>query len=260
MSCSECHATMRDRYFALNERPICAKCWPAFAARIERGRGPGAFQRAFLHGLVVALIGAAVLGTLVLFIPFVRIVVVIGVGHFVGKRIMAAVGGYSDRRYQWLAVGLTYFAIGLGSLVPAIKAASELADQHRAMAAEMQRKATAEELDAFTAEQAGAEAAVASTDGQGGAEGSAAAEEAPAPPERAPRQRPNSFRLGDLLGSLVLLPLVAMLPFGLTAAAVGLLTFIYALREAWRQTDAQGLVLDLRGPFRVDTGPIPPAN
>src|SRR5688572_8049554 len=140
MSCSECRADMRDRYFALNERPICAKCRPEFAKRIQRGTGAGAFQRAFLQGLITALVGAAILGTGVLFIPFVRIFVVIAVGHFIGKRIMAAVDGYGGRRYQWLAVALTWFAIGLGSLVPAINEAREAADRHRAIQADTTRR------------------------------------------------------------------------------------------------------------------------
>jgi hypothetical protein len=60
---------MRTQYYALNERPICGKCRPEFAKRIKRGTGPGSFQRAFLHGLVTALIGAVILGMGVLFIP-----------------------------------------------------------------------------------------------------------------------------------------------------------------------------------------------
>ncbi|MDQ3995878.1 MAG: hypothetical protein M3303_02545 [Gemmatimonadota bacterium] len=260
MSCSECRATMRDRYFALNERPICAKCRPVFAKRIERGTTAAAFRRAALHGLLTAFAGAAVLGTGVLFIPFVRIFVVIGVGHFIGKRVMAAVDGYGGRRYQILAVALTYFAIGLGSLVPAINEANEAADRQRAIRADTTRrlatqgKAIAEELDAFVAEQAGAEAKEGA-----GAEDSIAAEEAAAVRKRPAAKEANGPGIGDLLIALLTLPVLAMFAFGYTAAAVGLFTFGYALREAWRLTDGQGLVLELRGPFRVGAGPIPPA-
>jgi hypothetical protein len=253
MSCSECRATMRDRYFALNERPICAKCRPEFAKRIERGTGSAAFQRALLQGLVTALVGAAVLGTGVLFIPFVRIFVVIAVGHFVGKRVMAAVDGYGGRRYQILAVALTYFAIGLGSLVPAINEARERDQRMKAIRADTTRrlatqgKAIAEEIDAFVAEQAGAEEA-------GGAQDSIAAEEASVALK--PAAKKTSPGIGNLLIAIVTLPLLAMFAFGYTAAGVGLLTFGYALREAWRLTDGQGLDLQLKGPFRIGTGPI----
>src|SRR5918999_2060235 len=159
MACSECRATMRDRYFALNERPICAKCRPAFAQRIERGTGSAAFQRAAFHGLFIALAGAAVLGTGVLFFPFVRIFIVVAIGHFIGKRVMAAVDGYGGRRHQILAVALTYFSIGLGSLVPALHQAHQAAERRRAIQADTTRrlatqgKAINEEFEAFMAEQ-----------------------------------------------------------------------------------------------------------
>ena len=256
---------MRDRYFVLNERPICAKCRPEFAKRIQRGTGSVAFQRAFLHGLVTALVGAAILGTGVLFIPFLRIFVVIAVGHFIGKRIMAAVDGYGGRRYQWLAVALTWFAIGLGSLVPAINEAREAADRHRAIQADTTRrlvyqtKILQQELDAFRAEQAGAPTPTADAEENESAEDSASAAEAHAP-QPTPAKKPGSYGLTDLLIGLVVLPIMAMFTFGYTAAAVGLFTFGYALREAWKRTDGQGLVLELRGPFRVGTGPISPAS
>lgn len=266
MSCSECRATMRDRYFALNERPICAKCRPEFAKRIERGTGAIAYQRAFFQGLVTALIGAAILGTGVLFIPFVRIFVVIGVGHFIGKRMMAAVDGYGGRQYQWTAVALTWFAIGLGSLVPAINEARETAARHKAIQADTTRrlayqtKLLQEELDAVRAEQAGRPADTEGDDEESSSdEDSVAAEETPVSKSK-PAKQPGSFGLGDLLIGIVALPILAMFSFGYTAAAVGLFTFAYALREAWKRTDGQGLVLALRGPFRVGTGPIPPAN
>jgi hypothetical protein len=266
MSCSECRATMRDRYFALNERPICAKCRPEFAKRIQRGTGAVAFQRAFLHGLITALAGAAILGTGVLFIPFVRIFVVIAVGHFIGKRIMAAVDGYGGRRYQWLAVGLTWFAIGLGSLVPAINEAREAADRHKAIQADTTRrlvyqtKILQQELDAFRAEQAGTQTPTADAEENESAEDSTSVGEAAVAAEPTPAKKPGSFGLKDLLIGLVALPIMAMFTFGYTAAAVGLFTFGYALREAWKRTDGQGLVLELRGPFRVGTGPIAPAS
>ena len=265
MACSECRAPMRTQYYALNERPICGRCRPEFAKRIQRGTGPGAFQRALLHGLVTALIGAVVLGTGVLFIPFLRIFVVIAVGHFIGKRIMAAVDGYGGRRYQILAVGLTYFAIGLGSLVPAINEAREAADRQRAIQADTTRrlatqgKAIAEELDAFVAEQAGAEAAAAAEEA-GEAEDSVVSEEALPAPKPSAAKKADSIGIGGLLIAILTLPLLAMFAFGYTAAGVGLLTFGYALREAWRLTDGQGLDLQLTGPFRVGSGPIQPAS
>jgi hypothetical protein len=38
---------------------------------------------------------------------------------------------------------------------------------------------------------------------------------------------------------------------------MGLLAMGYAMYQAWRQTDGQGMSLELSGPFRVGQGPIP---
>jgi len=264
MWCSECRAPMRDRYFALNERPICAKCRPAFAQRIERGTSSAAYQRAFFNGLVVALAGAAVLGAGVLFIPFVRIFAVVAIGHYVGKRVMAATDGYGGRRYQIMAVALTYFSIGLGSLIPAVNEARETAERRRAIAADTTRRlatqsrAMAEEMDAFIAEQqSGTDPAGAAAEGAGDAseeDTSVVAAEKPAPPKK-----PDTPGIADYLLGILILPVIAMFAFGYMAAGVGLFTLGYALREAWTRTDGQGLELVLKGPFRVGTGPIAPA-
>jgi hypothetical protein len=267
MSCSECRAPMRDRYFALNERPICAKCRPEFAKRIERGTGQEALQRAFFHGFGVALLGALVLGTGVLFIPFVRIFVVIAVGHYIGKTIMRAIDGYGGRRYQYLAVGLTYFSIGLGSLIPAINEAREAEARHRAIMADTtrrlanQNRAIAEEIDAWRAEQQAEQAAMAAEEGTeeagdstaaAAADTSVVADEKPAATKQFKRPR-----ITDYLVAMLILPVLAMFAFGYMAAGVGLFTLVFALREAWKQTDGQGLELVLKGPFKVGTGPIP---
>jgi hypothetical protein len=268
MSCSECRAPMRDRYFALNERPICAKCRPAFVKRIERGTGQQALQRAFFHGFGVALLGALVLGTGVLFIPFVRIFVVIGVGHYVGKTIMRAVDGYGGRRYQYLAVGLTYFSIGLGSLIPAINEAREAEARHAAIMADTTRRlanqgrAIAEELDSWRAEQQAEQAAMAAEEGTPEEAGDSTAAAEAADTSVVAAEKPAAAkgfkrpRITDYLIAMVILPVLAMFAFGYMAAGVGLFTLAFALREAWKQTDGQGLELVLTGPFKVGTGPI----
>src|SRR5688500_12897499 len=135
MWCSECRAAMRSQYYALNERPICAKCRPQYAKMIQRGTGPGAMRRAVTHGVLVTVLGAAALAVGVIIFPFLRLPVVVGIGWFMGKRIMASVDGYGGRRYQYLAVGLTYLALSLGSLVPAIKRAHDDAKRREAIAA-----------------------------------------------------------------------------------------------------------------------------
>lgn len=224
---------MRTQYFALNERPICAKCRPQFAKMIERGVGAAAMRRAVTQGLLTTLLGAAVLAAGVIVFPFFRLPIVVGIGWFMGKRIMASVDGYGGRRYQYLAVGLTYLAILFGSLVPAIKQANDDAKRRAAIeAAQIRTLATQtqqinEELEALGIEPVRAEPH---------------AEVSP----------------GKSLFAFLILPMLAMFEFGLYVAAVGLLALGFALYKAWDLTDGQGLDLVLKGPFRVGSGPIAP--
>lgn len=231
MYCSECRAALRTQYFALNERPICAKCRPQYAKMIQRGTGPAAMQRAVMHGLLTALVGAAALAAGVIIFPFLRLPIVVGIGWFVGKRIMASVDGYGGRRYQYLAVALTYVAISLGSIVPAIKRANDDAKRRAAIEAAQirtlatQKQAINEELEALGIE-----------------------------PIRAPKQEEPG--VGSFVAAFFTLPILAMFEFGLYVAGVGLLALGFALYKAWDLTDGQGLDLELKGPFRVGTGPI----
>jgi hypothetical protein len=221
---------MRTQYFALNERPICAKCRPKFAKMIERGVGAAAMRRAVTQGALTTLLGAAALAIGVIIFPFLRLPIVVGIGWFMGKRIMASVDGYGGRRYQYLAVGLTYLAILLGSLVPAIKRAQDDAKRRAAIEAAQirtlatQHQAINEELEALGIEPVRTEQ-----------------------PEVSP---------GKSVFAFLILPLLAMFEFGLYAAGVGLLVLGFALYKAWDLTDGQGLDLVLNGPFRVGSGPI----
>jgi hypothetical protein len=221
---------MRTQYFALNERPICAKCRPQFAKMIQRGVGAAAMQRAVLQGGLTTLLGAAALAAGVIIFPFLRLPIVVGIGWFMGKRIMASVDGYGGRRYQYLAVGLTYVAILLGSLVPAIKRANDDAKRRAAIEAAQirtlatQQQAINEELEALGIE-----------------------------PVRAEQPEVSA---GKSVFAFLILPLLAMFEFGIYAAGVGLLALGFALYKAWDLTDGQGLDLVLKGPFRVGSGPI----
>src|SRR5262245_30059454 len=97
--CSDCRAPMRDRYFALNDRPICDKCRLPYAERIKRADGPGALWRIGLQGGIVALIGTVVLAAAITAFAPLRLFVVVPIGFFIGKRMMTALDGYSNRRY-----------------------------------------------------------------------------------------------------------------------------------------------------------------
>jgi hypothetical protein len=247
---------MRDKYFALNERPICAKCKPGFAKRIERGTSTAAFWRAAFQGLGVGLVGALVMGAVVTVFPFARIFVLIPIGFLVGKTVMKAVDGYGGRRYQYLAVAISYFAISLGQVVPAIREAGAAEERRAAIRADTNRTLATQGL---ALEEAMADIAQDSTFiGTSLADESDESEsEEPAATQAGTPSKPESKELPNLLVLFLVLPILALFQFGLHVTAVGFLALGYALFQAWKQTDGHGLDLSLKGPFRVGAGPIP---
>ena len=258
MTCSECRAPMRDKYYALNDRPICAKCKPAYAKKIARTDGPGAIWRVGFQGLLIAIAGTAVLAWIVSVFPVARIFPLIPIGWLIGKRMMKSLDGYSARRYQYLAVGLTYASFFAGMYLP--MARNEMKDRERSAEVRTKMQGTVATQD----DQLNTElASLSSAHADSAAPDQAAVEEEDGEPEEADQPAPPvaEERIGPGPGlrfvMLLLFPFFAMLQFGTAFSAVGVLSFGFALYLAWKQTDGQGMDLKLSGPFRVGSGPIP---
>jgi hypothetical protein len=280
MSCSECKAPIRGRYYALNERPICGKCRMPYAKTIERSEGPGAFTRAVMQGGIVAVAGAVALAGIVTVFPPAKIFLLVPIGWLIGKRIMTSVGNYSNRGYQKLAVGLTYLSFLAGLSVGFVRHEAANAERRTEVRTKMQGTAATqsdainEEMkalqvaDSIEAVQSGEEPATdaetASADDSSFTTGdpeldSAFAQQrerdrlAAANPPPAPMEGPGT---GLLIVMFLLSPLLGMIGFGMAFSAVGVLALGYALLQAWKQTDGQGRDLKLSGPFKVGEGPI----
>ncbi|MFL5545253.1 MAG: hypothetical protein ACJ792_11130 [Gemmatimonadaceae bacterium] len=252
MSCSECRAPMREKYFSMNERPICAKCCPKYARQIKRTDGAGAIWRVGLQGALVAVVGVFALVVVIKFVPPARIFVVIPIGYYIGKRMMASLDGYSTRRYQYLAVTLTYLCFLIGFAIPTI-GAEQAARSRRAENRAKMKGTLATESDAIRDEVAtlNAQHGNSADPVSGGGLGS---ENQPAAAGTAAK---DGIGPGLAIVLLLFSPVFAMMQFGMTASAMGVMALGYALYQAWKQTDGQGMVLELRGPFRVGQGPIP---
>jgi hypothetical protein len=242
--CTECRAPMTGRYFVVSERPICARCRVSYARKIALTDGTGALWRVGLRGALVALLGTALLAVVVTVFPAARMFPLIPIGYLIGKVMMRALEGYSDRRYQYLAVALTYLCFLAGNVIPAARAEREARELRAANQIKMQgtlaTQSTAlnDELASLGADPSG------STSARRGAQRSAAAHENAGPGP------------GLALVMLLLLPLLAMMQFGMAFSAVGVMALGYAFYQAWKQTDGQGMHLELSGPFRVGEGPI----
>ena len=119
VSCSVCSNALVGEYHELNSQAVCAPCRARAEAEYARDRQWTQFIVAAVYGF-----GAAILGGL-LYWGFVKItnfelgLMAIAVGWLVGKAIMKGSNHRGGRRYQYLALALTYFSITIsyGALI-----------------------------------------------------------------------------------------------------------------------------------------------
>lgn len=274
MYCSECKAIMRLSYFSLNARPLCTKCSGIYRARIERGTGPGALGRAVLYGTgaaIAGMIGVAIV--LSIFNAF-RIISSIAVAYLVAKAIGKATGNYGGRRYQVLAVSLTYAALGLAMLIPVFGAARRL-DSVKAPPKQEARYGPAGESAAFDDEiqslnsepREGEDPAVAAAraDSIAAADSVARLERTRANVKAMDGNAKFADRLAGGAASMVIgaiallfvLPILSSFVYGLYAGVISIFALGFALKKAWELTEVV-MEFELTGPFKVGTGPIPP--
>src|SRR5688572_20397240 len=281
MSCSECKTVLRgqQRYYALNERPVCGKCRIPYAKTIEASEGKGAFLRAAIQGGIIAVVGAALLAAVVAVFPAGKIFLVIPIGYLIGKRIMTSIGNYSNRDYQKLAVGLTYVSFLAGMSYGAVKGAAADTERRAEVRTKMQGTA-ATQMDAIDEEMKSVRAAdsiEAVQNGEAFAPDEEAADdtatvftgdaeldsaivrdrererrEAAAPPV----ELPTGPGPGLLFFMFLLSPLFGMIGSGMAFSAAGVGAVGYAFFQACKQTDGQGRDLRLSGPFKIGEGPI----
>lgn len=275
MYCAECRTIMRLTYYSLNARPLCPKCSAVYRARIERGTGPGSMGRAVLYGTGAALAGMIGVAILLSVVGAFRIIAAIGVAYLVAGAIGRATGNYGGRRYQLLAVSLTYVALGLAMLVPVYRAAERLdavtappkledrygpAGQQAALEEELQSMYAEAEEDEDPA------VVAARVDSLAAADSVARLERTRANMKAIDSDASFADRLAGgagqmLVGAIVLLvilPLLSGFGYGLYAGVISIFALGFALKKAWDLTDLVA-DLELTGPFKVGTGPIPPA-
>ena len=121
-ACSTCKRPADNEYHHLNGRVFCTSCRAKIEQSIEKLRQSGSLARAALFGL-----GAAIVGALIFYgvsaatgYQFGLIAVVVGV--LVGKAVRKGSGSIGGRKYQALAMVLTYFSIASTYVPPLTKA------------------------------------------------------------------------------------------------------------------------------------------
>ena len=133
-NCAVCKKPISGAYFKIRGAPVCAGCTEKIRAQIPRD-SHAAFVRALLFGIGGAVIGFALYVAFALATGLIIGYVSLAVGYIVGKAMHLGSGGMGGRRYQVVAVLLTYFAVSLSAVPIAIQ-------QSRAHHAQEQAAAT----------------------------------------------------------------------------------------------------------------------
>ena len=231
--CSHCGTPISDRYYSLNTALLCAPCAASAKRELERSDSWGAFLRAGVYGFGGAIVGAIVFYGVIaltnLIIGFTAIVT----GYIVGWSVRKGARGLTRRRYQWMALALTYFSVGL-SIVPLAIQAALRHGPHVAPAT--------------------AQSAPASADSLPSPDSVAVADAAPRVVQQGVPQAPKKYRpplpirLIEVAWIVLKLPVLFVfmsMPGGIISA------FIIALgmRQAWQMT--AGHPVEIAGPYRV---------
>ncbi len=218
--CSSCNGPLGDEYWKLHSHVVCAGCSTRFEATMASSQSKASFGKAALLG------GGTALGCGILYAIFVAFtgvqlaLVTIFIAYLVAKVIRKCSSGIGGRRYQILAVALTYMASSMG-YAPAIF----------------------DELGSSQTEQA---AVSTTTEKKAEAQASSA-------PDSAKSTNPMSGS-EVALGAAFCFALVLAAPvLAAFEAPIGLLIVAFGLWEAWKRSAAVPLALE--GPFRVASVP-----
>src|SRR5215211_3475572 len=221
--CAKCRGPIVDTYYEADQGVICVACQAGMTALERQSAAEGHFRRALSFGVLAAL--AAATGYVALLAATGRelTIAVLLIGLVVGKAVRIGGRGRGGRRFQWLAVALTYLAIA-STYVPFVVKGYSRSSSLAASAAGVARDgAPASTLDTRFLMVA-----------------------AEPPPVPAPTKSLGATALG--LGALLLLAVAAPVLEGANHI-VGALLMLAALVQAWRLN--RRVDVTITGPYRV---------
>jgi hypothetical protein len=239
--CEMCGKSVGFEYFHVNDKPFCASCRDILLAAAKTPRTAGPLLRAGLFGLGAAIAGAAIYYAVIAITNFEIGLVAILIGYMVGWTVRRGAGGRGGRRFQVLALGLTYWAVGLAYTPLAFK---ELTGDDKS-AEMLSDSSTVDSATPDTAisfvPPARSERAVAPTD----------SESAGAEADEPMTGRKFLIALGMtfiFVFALPIMSIVSSFPGGiLSALIIGI-----GLHQAWSMTGAHKLTVS--GPYKVGSG------
>lgn len=219
--CANCNGALGDQYWQWQSRAICESCRGRVASVLEASQSKKAFGRAALLG------GATALGCGIAYAIFVAVtdyqlaLVTIAIAFLIAKVMRRCSAGIGGRKFQILAVALTYLASAMG-YAPAVWSGL--------------REASATHQEAKGPKSAAVSAAV---------------------QEKNESSAEQAGLGGAIVGVALIFAFTLAAPIlAATDAPIGLLIVGFGLWEAWKLS--RGVPLSLDGPYRVApaaTGP-----
>ena len=219
--CAECRGPIVDTYYEADQGVICVACRVGMTALERHGGVEQHFGRALSFGVLAALAGAVGYVALLAATGRELTLAVLLIGLVVGKAVRIGSRGRGGRRFQWLAVALTYLAIAatyVPFVVKGYSRSSALAESAAGAASIATPGSTLDTRFLMVA--------------------------AEPPPARA--QSLGTTALG--LGALLLLAVAAPVLEGANQV-VGALLMLAALVQAWRLN--RRVDVTITGPYRV---------
>jgi hypothetical protein len=215
-ACHVCRTPLQAEYYSVNAHAVCATCRQTIETSAETPKGAGPFVRASLFGLGAGIVGAAIYYAVIALADLEIGIVAILIGYMVGYAVRKGAGDRGGRRFQVLAIVLTYGAVAL-AYTPVVISEALNADTEQA-------------------QQADAKGAT------------------PEPASLQSTEEPAPTAVGGIVGLLLFFGFIAALPLlvvfgsmpsGLISAAI----IFFGMQQAWKMTGVPSL--QILGPFRV---------
>lgn len=121
LTCSNCSGSASPEYHEFKGKVFCSTCRSNIEQSLTRMRESGSVPRAILYGLGAAVLGSVIFYAISALTGFQFGLIAVLVGWAVGKAVRKGSGSLGGRKYQVIAVLLTYFSIASTGVPPITK-------------------------------------------------------------------------------------------------------------------------------------------